>query len=223
MRVLGIEQYMIDEPARVYMDLIGTEMLWPHDEAKRALGLKVACAEAFANILDLAGIAAEAEAIAALRKIPTLESLEEETATALRHGRIAGNLLWEALAGASIALSRSPLPTLKQQIAKSLLAEGIRTSVKNIDNVIWPRYRSVAHFWAAHEERRITGQGPHFPCVASALGEFLALAERFRQLGENLRLPHSPGPILRPGEAVRLPENLRLPEIRIQFVRKEPG
>jgi hypothetical protein len=132
-------------------------------------------------------------------------------------GTIAGRILWEAVFSAVMQEGASPIPEVKQSLAKELVKE--RVSQKHIDNVIWPRYRPVAHLWAARKIRHDAGrEQKHFPCSIAELPTFLATAEELRDKGESLRLPRSPeASILRKGDAIRLPDLVSLPGVTLHF------
>lgn len=62
---------------------------------------------------------------------------------------------------------------------------------------LWQKYRTVAHFWTAHqvwvapEVMPDMKRLPGFPCHPTQVMQFLALAEYFRRKGEGFRSPHS--------------------------------
>ena len=95
-------------------------------------------------------------------------------------------------------------------------------SQKTIDNTVQPRYRSVAHFWAAYLDRSQETDSTTLPCRGRDLPLFLATAEAYRRRGETIRsAPQATTPVLRPGEAVMIPPALALPEIELIFSTKK--
>jgi hypothetical protein len=84
---------------------------------------------------------------------------------------------------------------------------------------IWPRYRSVAHFWAAWLYLGAETSNPAFPCTYVDLPRFLGLSEGFRLLGHRTRAFRAPNPVL-PNEAemVKVPILQGFSPIYPQFV-----
>jgi hypothetical protein len=87
---------------------------------------------------------------------------------------------------------------------------------KTIENEVWSNYRSVAHFWAAYQTCHAEAGGKYpFPCAFQDLAGFLGTAEAFRRLGECAKT--NQGTVLRAGDAIRLPDNLGVPDIHLAF------
>ena len=84
---------------------------------------------------------------------------------------------------------------------------GIALSRKTIDNTIWPRFRCVAHLWAAY----LWGAAPGdrtFPCRLDRLADSLTVAEWFRAEGEGFRPKGSDRTVLSAAESWRMPDGL---------------
>jgi|GEM_PF-3731183 len=216
MRILEIAQSAIDDPARMDAAKIEVEMLWPHDDAARNRGLIAAAAQQYIDDAKSQNLVIDADSAADLLAVPRIVDVREAAIAAHRHGVVAGTILWESVASASSGEARSPIPVVKQRLAKYFGKKQISQS--NINNYILPRYRPVAHLWAARIQRVNAGIDNLFPCSFKDIGNFLAMAEEFRKMGEILKLPHSPmSSILRPAETLSLPEGLILPKIRLEF------
>lgn len=83
-------------------------------------------------------------------------------------------------------------------LALDLAYKNKRPTSKRKLEYIWQEYRTVAHFWAAHQIWITPGAMPNtkilegFPCHPSQVMLFLAMAEYLRRKGENFRAPRSP-------------------------------
>lgn len=77
------------------------------------------------------------------------------------------------------------------------------------NNTAWPKFKPVAHFWAAYAELQAQHDGTYeFPCRVSHFREFLEFSESFRIAGLETKTKQSPSPVLADGESFRLPLNL---------------
>jgi len=61
-------------------------------------------------------------------------------------------------------------------------------SFSTIDNVIWPKYRAVAPYWAAISLRNFNGIVDEFPCSPKSLRDFLSLSKYFWDIGSTIQL-----------------------------------
>ena len=156
----------------------------------------------------------------AMLSAPRVEDFTKATKKATRDGAVAGALLLEVVGARDVGRENVRLAGIKSMLAARLSSWG-RLSPKTIDNKIWPRYRSVAHFWAAHYLVSRETDSVVFPCQLRELDLFLATADACRLRGETIRsAPQSTTPFLRPGEAVMIPPAFSLPEIELIFEAK---
>ena len=104
------------------------------------------------------------------------------------------------LAGAILTMTVGTDPKIAslnltyQSIANAYNNKTVGVSPRKLET-IWPAYRTVAHFWAAHQVwiDKITKRDfeilEGFPCHPSQVLDFLSLAEYFRRKGEKFKLP----------------------------------
>jgi hypothetical protein len=96
------------------------------------------------------------------------------------------------------------------------------TNAQALMEKAWTPYKDVAHFWTAHNlmvntnmQRDVEGTllmpGVRWFDAADAFREFLAIAESFRQFGENHIPPPADQPILNPSTTWRVPAYVQLP------------
>ncbi|MDB5617433.1 hypothetical protein [Tardiphaga sp.] len=214
-QTLALRTGCLDDTSRLDLAVVEAHMLWPDDERARERSLETANVQfGVANSLNLpqyilAGllpIAAEAA---------PLTELQEVAKKPFFHGLIAGRVLYGAVRGAMAAADDRSMGRIYGDIAKSIPAAQ-RLSRKTIENKVWPKYRPVAHFWASYVDHALAKGDTTFPCSIGRLGEFLAVAQAFRRLGETTSTPQSPTTILRHYDAVGVPANLAVPEIPIR-------
>ncbi len=207
-------------PTRWDLAVIEARMLWPHDPETRdsyigAVSVKLQVAAIDQVPLRKPTPTEVREFAEMVLTAPRIGDFTKAWQKAVVHGAVAGKLLHEAVGLHEIGRENAGLGGIKSMLADRL-GPGRHLSQKTIDNTIWPRYRAVAHFWAAHCSE-YTGSGG-FPCRTRDLALFLATAEAYRRLGETTRsTSKSPTTILRPGEAVMIPPTLALPEIALTF------
>jgi len=193
-------------------------MLWPHDPDMRE---RFRAAVVFDLAVDMvesvpAGTPAEiGEWSLMIRRAPSLEQFGEASKRPFVHGMVAGERLREAIGFQDI--ERRTMADIDEALAV-LLWRTQRLSAKTINNMVWPRYRSVAHLWAAYIHRtRETGVDA-FPTSPTGLALFLAVADEYRRRGEVTRSTvKSPATILRAGDAVMTPDAIALPVVDLVF------
>jgi hypothetical protein len=190
-------------------------MLWPHDPEARARSLEVSTMRDSLDRMkgaDFTMTAAEvAEVAERVWTLPTVQELQEEARGPTKHGLTAGMLLrW--LISADQAGEAMTLEDGAQRVERAMREH--RVGYKTVRNTAWPRYRDVAHLWAAHTSMQAQGATP-FPCAMKDLPKFLAIAEAFRTEGEALRLPRSQKTALDPNRTWRVPGNLVLPRVTL--------
>ena len=138
---------------------------------------------------------------------PRVTDLEEPIQEGFRCGAIAGRILRDAVASDG----RLSLPAIKKAVAKNC-----EISVRTIED-IWTRYKSVSAFWTAHFV--LYGGDAPLPCRAGDSALFLAVAADMRKRAEAIRIAKATATILRPGEAVAIPQAVeeKLPRGTVRF------
>ncbi len=98
----------------------------------------------------------------------------------------------------------------------------LRVTKSTFNNDIWPKFRCVAHFWAACVSVNLIEGYPcgAFPCRVDALPRFLADAEAYRLMGEATRPRQGTANILDQKETVKLPDWLHIAPSELNF---QPG
>jgi len=198
-------------------------MLWPEDEAARARWLDAAMTREAAEHADEMSETLLRGAVRLAAKTTPIDELQKAAEDRFGHGWIAGEVLRRAVGRASLSdESRINVGMIIEQIVQGFKPFRVAGKIhstptpKTIVNVIWPRYRPVAHLWAAYVSALDSGSSAPWPCSIIGLPVFLATAEEFRKAGE-ITLTKQ-GPVLRNAESVRVPNNLALPEVSVQFV-----
>lgn len=202
---LGVD--CLVSPTRVHVAVVQAAMQWPDNQGKRELFTLAVGAE-------LSGFP------------EAMRQFEAEVMQAFTHGMIVGAMLRNAVGYQDIDPDRATMGKTKCAIASRFAADmsappaSRRLSVKTIDNVIWPAFRSVAPYWAAYIHRaRETGERI-FPFRADDLVTFLAVAEAYRREGERVRSnAKAPSTVLQPGECLMPPLAIQrqLPQLGLEF------
>ncbi len=193
-------------PTPLDLSLVQAVMIWPDDPVARdraeraatvALGRQVAELLSRELLLELATMGASA-----------IADINRDANDRLTHGVIAGTILRFIIHAAV----RPQTMTMQEIIG--FQAKELCMAPKTINNRSWPKWRCVAHFWAAFLQLQAEN-GPTYPhpCRLDDFARFLGLAETFRELGERAQPRQSPRPVLRPGECVRLPSDLAVPRV----------
>lgn len=142
-----------------------------------------------------------------LLKMPALKTIEHKAAAAHANGALAGAVLYQALTmpggGGGLYAIKSRLIE-KVQNADPVYA---KLSFSKIDNLIWGRYRSVAHFQMAYAllSGANAGQTYPFPCAAPDLPQFLKTADMIRRMAEATPLRQKAGTLLDPTRTWKVP------------------
>jgi hypothetical protein len=204
------------DPHTLLVARLGAAMLYPDDVSGDGAGARWL-------------IAAELEH--AERKIAAMDSVSLPGATVARMLRLAcqtgatgplnqrreyidgvkaGWMTSEMIGQYTGKATRASFQRIKAQAAVMLRKQ----SVSTLDHSLWPKYRRVAHLWAAHisfcptatdeGEIRITA----FPCHAAGVFEFIECALRIRRTGEDLRFHQSTENLLRQSEPCPIAEIL---------------
>jgi hypothetical protein len=208
-RLLNLPTDCLSSPTRAHLAIIEAEMVWPDDPAARDAFLQTVSAE----ILRGAAGDLEREDLITLVHLqssaPRLIDLQAISSKRVINGAQAGMYLRETLGLLSLGRPAKMKP-IAQQITRSL--PGFKaTNAHTFENHVWPKFRRVAHFWAAslHINAGKPNKANRLPCACSDLPQFLALAEGFKHMGETTRAKQARRPILNSDETVTLPAELR--------------
>ncbi len=193
-------------------------MLWPAhaDAARREQALSDWQAEFARRELDrrmpevraLFGpeVALPLDLVATLLSASGAPSMAEETRTRAPRGLLVGRLVLDMLKGVALGQPRS-MSGAMADLAKQLKAHpSYKVSASTFANNLWPSYRDVACLYAAS----LLAGGP-FPCRLAALGDFLAVADALRKIGETVALRDG-GKLIRQNAHWRIPPTIKLPK-----------
>lgn len=220
---LDLREDCLTVPTRWDLAVIEARMLWPHDPDTRnrflsAVSVKVGVSSIGRVPFEEPTPITQDEVREfgeAMLSAPRVEDFTALAKSAFTHGMVAGKLLYDAVGYHELDPTKAGLTAAKERIEARLWPD-LRVKVKTIDNAIWPTWRAVAHFWAAHILWTMQTEDGTFPCRTADLGMFLAVVEAYRQQGETIRpSPKAPTMLLRPGESVLIPAAIPLPAIEI--------
>ena len=196
---------------RQHLAAIEAVMLWPDDEKLRASGFHAADAQFLLENRALLLARQDVDWLRYLADAPRIGDIHVRDPYA--HGVIAGYILHDTVGKIILGLEDA-------SIGKSIAtcSQGFwrrfRVSEKTINNVVWPRYKPVAHFWAAYFSNYLAGDTV-WPCDVSKISQFLAEAEAYREFGETLKPFKSRHGVIPPDIAVRLP--FAIEKARLEF------
>ena len=211
---IDISPSAITHPGRLDLATIEAAMLWPDDEEHRIKFWKAAVATSF---LELAERNEDGPLLMEIKKakdsLPDLASLQP-TDKRFAHGIIAGKRVLEVVLSAHYADRKLRLSEIDDRIAKEL-KRVYQIEPKTILGPVM-KFRPVAHLWAARLVAAHEGKS-EMPCQVAELPRFLGTAEAIRALAETTRLANHNNMVMRPGEAVTLPAEVRalLPKVEI--------
>ena len=80
------------------------------------------------------------------------------------YGMISGCVLAETVGKITLRRRKEASMGHSIDIASKAFYPRWRVSVKTINTLIWPKYKSVAHLWAAYWLRAVDGTKSPFPC-----------------------------------------------------------
>lgn len=222
---LDLREDCLAAPTRWDLAVIEARMLWPHDPEIRGRFLSAVSVKVGVSSIGRVPLEEPTpptpdevrEFGEAMLSAPRVEDFTAAGERAYHHGMVAGGILVEVVGASAVGRENVGLAGIKSMLAARLSRWG-RLSQKTIDNSVWPRYRSVAHFWAAHILISKETDSSALPCRLRDLDLFLATADACRLRGEGIRsAPQATTPVLRQGEAVLIPPALALPEIELSF------
>jgi len=140
-----------------------------------------------------------AEALEWLQSGPPLTEITKRAQRRYYEGILAGNIVLRALSLYQKSGEPLPLNQIKKSVVEHFgeLKLGSR-ELPNFDNQIWPRMKSVAHFWVAHIRLGLGGEGltPKFPCPIDDLQRFLIDADWLLKEAARIKLRRSRDPLL---------------------------
>jgi hypothetical protein len=137
---------------------------------------------------------------------PRLAEVSEDSNRPYFHGVTTGLVLAAIIHRRDAGHPRANLGDVMDLVSKRLSgANDLTLSRGTINNVVWPKYRCVAHLWAAYVHAAIQGRDGTCPCRLDRLADFLAIAEWYRVEGEGFRPKQSDRPVLAAAETWRMP------------------
>jgi hypothetical protein len=216
------------EMSRFDLFLIEGVMLWPgeagEERQRRCQAFDRAVVEIFRPAFGALTETLKADLFALADEAHPLEAIRPWARKPFLHGLIAGTVLNNLL---GLIACDQDNASLGKAIEMVLLAfpPGSQLSSATFNKTIWPKYRCVAHLWAAYSSRAMFHDRGDFPCTVGDLPAFLADAEGYRVMGESRKTKQSPkNTILLAGETIRfcLPEGVAVEPADLRF-GMEPG
>jgi len=224
-KVLALRSDVLIAPDQIDVAVIELVMLWPDEKARTNVSDQSA-AFLFLTIADDDNSSNDgsivSESAREIAKRRMFSGFNDEWEDRMLRGTIAGRLLIESIGLSLLAPELANFSRIKKAIAERFrIDRGIRMTEKTIDNTVWRTFRPVAAYWAAWI---YCGGGQPFPCQPDRLKEFLATAESFRRRAESIHLAQSPREtILLPGETIRIPPEIHLPEFELDLKLRSSG
>lgn len=155
---------------------------------------------------------------------PPLEELQLESLTRFSYGELAGWVLGLVVHCADQYPEHASVSKAVEALETVVLPDGRMSDGRPIPRSRgflmkqWSAFKSVAHFYAAHEALHWGKKHPAEVFLDASLLMMVAVAEHYRRIGESLVVKHgrSEQTLLTPGEAWTAPSDLPLPEIRLE-------
>jgi hypothetical protein len=229
MPLLEIPPERISEPNRLDLGYLEALMLYPDEPETRQQAAEFCIAESIVEGLRAAsndpGLGDQhvpADVTTFAREAPRLADFAVERRRI--EGTFAGMVLRDIVARYEAGIAGGGVIATIKLFTERM---NLHASEKSAQRW-WQKFRSVSPLWAAREElcERIASEGksdPPFPCQLNQLVEFLGYSEFYRRWAETIQVPHSPGPILRPGEAYALLPGAPVPQFELAFSATEQG
>ncbi len=207
------------------LDLASFEsyMLFPDSEEDRRQAYNASFIEYSIQNPSIVGDEHLAELLYISSKTLPIFAIQERVNERFIHGMIIGEVLQRQIELNCIGdMSVTKGELIRDAVKKfNKTKDGgfLRISPKTINTYIWPRFHSVAHFWAACVAANILNDNPNgaFPCRLDVLPKFLADAEAYRIKGEAIRPRQASGTILNSEETLRLPQWLHVTPSDLAF------
>ncbi len=184
--VLQLRAECIDYPHQLDLPAVEVMMLWPDDEAARERAIEISTSQFFYGLRDHLNRDDLIALVSMFKDQPPTEELWEQARPLFVAGMRSECICAEAV-GITGMGSALYLKTIRHSVCGDFGKHGQSIDDRNFQNHIWPKFRKVAHFWAATLHQQESASAPVFPCSVSQLPEFLGLAEGFRRLGEATR------------------------------------
>lgn len=144
-------------------------------------------------------------------RAPNKDTVLQDNKRPLRFGVIAGRILYGLLVANETGASK----TIPEVFGELGISNRHRIGQATIKNSLWRDYSPVAHLYLAWltMNRNGAGRAVPLPCHAKDLPTYLALAEHYRNAGEQLRLRHRREAALDSGRTWRVPASITLPDL----------
>ena len=212
---LAIPADCLAAPNRLHVAAIEVMMLWPPDESARDEALASSSVECLSTIADQLPREGLLTLASLQRETARIKDVQEKSRARFLDGVRAAKYFQETVG--LISINRpTKMSSIAAQVATGLSPVAPAIDVKTFENHVWKKYRPVAHLWAAsldlNFEKADIGAKPEFPCHAEELGQFLAVAEAYRVLGERTRARQSRHTVL---------EGLIVEAITLKFQARE--
>jgi hypothetical protein len=200
----------IQRPSRLSVDRVGRIMLWPgSDEAdarERATAFAVsqfivdAVRDGWAPMPESHADLAQALDVI-VRGAKFSDAVHNEAKPRYFEGVLVGYMIGEMLYDLNERQNASSIGEAKRRALNKLRRAGsdiLKRSfdLKRFDNAIWPRFRPVAHLWAAYIDRCHALRRHTFPCSVGDLPQFLTLAALILETGCQCKPKRSPVALL---------------------------
>ncbi len=226
---IDLERHLMALPLRQ----LKAVMLWPDKEKRQEQSV---CADTADDVINdfepwrdqpKAMVTMPIRVVRALRRAPSDQAFFRERDKRFLHGMMTGVTAWHTLSRPDDKIM-SVLADAAERVNKMLddvrihcerdgqatwLSE-IRSNSRNLETNIWPKFRPVAHLWAAYFWRSYAlarnASLDSLPCPAEELPEFLAAAEYLRALGELRRCGN--GMLFEAGKMWGVPPEVELPD-----------
>jgi hypothetical protein len=197
-------------------------MIWPDDPEQRAERMKTEVADflsAFVAATPAASTGEDfrwADLFSVVKDAMPARAFAERETARIRHGMLAGQLFGAAVTNNARAPGKWKLANLKDDtITQTAGHDDLRISRSTLENVILPRFKPVAHLWAASLYRRFYKGDNGFPCVLDDILDFLALAQFFGREITRIKAPLRRDSLLNPNEIWSIPDELNLPVLEL--------
>jgi hypothetical protein len=191
---------------RAVLGYIESVMLFPDNELKRDRAIAATAAETIIELISETTVVGK-EVAEVLRKAPEIPALDDELKRRFSIGVAVGKVVVEMICDSSATLDVL-FSKAQNEFNKARHNLSIETpTIQNVQKNWWPRFRSVAHLWAASvmlPER--------FPCSLDNVPQFLATAEYVRYLAQRRELVRQDdAKLLEFGTALAVPTAVPLP------------
>lgn len=215
--LLKLRPDSLTRPLRLDLAKVEAIMMWPDDDDRQRAWWTAAMLEDGRHWVESMPIEVLQPYTRAALDAPRLPKLHEGADRRFYHGILAGQVVLSTLIYAQVAPEKAVLRSVIASLCQGMKGT-YQVEPQTLNNSILPRYRPVVHLWAAFIFASEGRERP-FPCGVASLPIFLATAEAIRRRAEQWRAKKSPTPLMRPGEAMRLPPDVaeRLPNVDLRF------